>query len=103
MSHRLRADHRAEGGASPEAALALCQGSEEVMIAGGSEIYAVFLPLAQRQYLTLIDREVEGDAFYPEFDAALWQADERDQRDGYAFVTLNRVPTIASHSSSNEP
>ena len=35
------------------------------MVIGGSEIYALFLPAAERLYLTRVHAEVEGDAFFP--------------------------------------
>ena len=37
----------------------------EIMVIGGSDIYALFLPQAQRVYLTRVHAEVEGDAFFP--------------------------------------
>ena len=36
-----------------------------VFITGGGELYRQSLPLVQRIYMTLIDREVEGDTRYP--------------------------------------
>lgn len=41
---------------------------EEVFIVGGGEIYRQTLELVQRIYITIIETEVEGDAFYPEID-----------------------------------
>jgi dihydrofolate reductase len=38
---------------------------EEVFIVGGGEIYRQTLDLADRIYITVIETEVEGDAFYP--------------------------------------
>ncbi len=40
---------------------------DEIMIVGGAEIYTQTLFLAQRLYLTMIDMDVEGDAFYPDW------------------------------------
>jgi dihydrofolate reductase len=39
---------------------------EEVFIVGGGEIYRQTLELVKRIYITIIETEVEGDAFYPE-------------------------------------
>ncbi|MBT7865122.1 MAG: dihydrofolate reductase [Opitutales bacterium] len=39
-----------------------------VWICGGGEIYRQALPRCQELFLTLIKREVEGDAFFPEFE-----------------------------------
>ena len=40
----------------------------EVFIAGGAQIYAQALPLCSDLYLTLVKREVEGDAVFPPFE-----------------------------------
>ncbi|MFH1509604.1 MAG: dihydrofolate reductase [Candidatus Nealsonbacteria bacterium] len=70
---------------------------EEIMIIGGVSIYKQFLPIADRMYLTLIDGEFEGDAFFPEFDWDDWNEIERienkpDSKNPYkyTFVTLER-------------
>jgi dihydrofolate reductase len=50
---------------SAEAAMAAAAGAAEIMIIGGSEIYMLFLPLAERIYLTRVHAQVEGDAVFP--------------------------------------
>jgi dihydrofolate reductase len=69
-------------------------GSDHVFVAGGAEIYAQTLDRADRLYLTLIDREFEGDAFFPEFDRAAFEVVERETHAEAAlpfeFVTLQR-------------
>lgn len=52
---------------SLEAALHLAR-SAEVFVAGGAEIYAQALPLADRLYLTQIHAAYDGDCFFPDFD-----------------------------------
>lgn len=47
------------------------QGVDEVMLIGGGQLYAQALPQADRIYLTRIDVQVAGDAFFPEFSG--WQ------------------------------
>lgn len=64
--------------------------ADEVFVAGGAQIYEQALPRAGRMYLTLIDADFEGDAFFPEFDESAWRvvSEERhDATDGqpYAF------------------
>ncbi|WP_445400711.1 type 3 dihydrofolate reductase [Zobellella sp. An-6] len=51
---------------SPAAVLELLAETEEVMIIGGGQLYAAFLPLASRLYLTRIDASLEGDTRFPE-------------------------------------
>ncbi len=55
------------------------RGEDEVFILGGSEIYALALPLADRLELTVVHAEIEGDTYFPEFDLAAWTITE-DQR-----------------------
>lgn len=80
-----------------EEAVTLAAAAEQLMVIGGGQIYAEALPLAQRLELTLIDAEVDGDTFFPEFDPEDWRvrttrARPTDARNAYAlnFVTLER-------------
>lgn len=83
---------------SPEAALSLLEGVEEVMIIGGGNIYSQFLASAQRLYLTFIDLDVAGDTQFPDYQANTdWdevtsESHEPDERNkyGYTFVTLHK-------------
>ena len=42
--------------------------TREVFICGGAQIYAQALSLCSDLYLTLVKKEVEGDAFFPVFE-----------------------------------
>jgi dihydrofolate reductase len=44
----------------------------EAMIIGGAEIYKTALTIADRVYLTYIDRDVEGDAWFPILPETEW-------------------------------
>jgi dihydrofolate reductase len=48
-------------------------GAEEAFIIGGAQIYQQTLPLAQRLYLTKVQKTVTGDAFFPSIDPSQWQ------------------------------
>ncbi|MFN7097796.1 MAG: dihydrofolate reductase [Gammaproteobacteria bacterium] len=68
----------------------------EVMIIGGSQIFEQALLLADRLYLTLLDLEVMGDAYFPEWKHLNWHEkavvnffDEKSQISG-KFITLER-------------
>ena len=50
------------------AALAELDLPEPVFICGGAQVYAEGLPLCADLYLTLVKREVDGDAFFPPFE-----------------------------------
>lgn len=43
-------------------------GDRQVFICGGAEIYAQALPRCSDLFLTLVKREVPGDAFFPAFE-----------------------------------
>lgn len=51
-----------------DSALALVPEDGRLFVCGGAQIYRQTLPLAHRLYLTLLELEVEGDTWFPEFD-----------------------------------
>jgi dihydrofolate reductase len=72
---------------------------------GGGLLYRAALPLADALYLTEIDRDFAGDAWFPAFDRHEWREVERTagRSEGadalpFAFVTYERVRTDASAS-----
>jgi|SRR6266850_4336027 len=46
---------------------------QEVFIIGGAEIFEHGFRFSQRLYLTEIDAEVDGDTYFPEWNAAEWR------------------------------
>ncbi len=67
------------------------QGHDEAFVFGGEAIYALGLAKADRLYLTTVHAEVEGDAFFPTFDASAWKLVEEthhvaDDRNEYAYT-----------------
>ena len=81
---------------------ASAQGHNEVFVIGGGEIYEQALsfrnkqalPVVDKLYLTVIDQEIEGDTFFPdysEFKKVVWQSQEQES-DGfkYRFLELER-------------
>ncbi len=74
----------------------------EIMVIGGSEVYALFLPSADRLYLTRVHAEVDGDAFFPAIRTEDWQlvdeehhvADERNEH-AFSFQLFERVCAAA--------
>jgi len=53
-------------------------GVDELMLIGGAQLYAQALPLAERLYLTRIELDPPGDAFFPEFMAHEWARTEQE-------------------------
>lgn len=58
---------------SLEKALAACEGDDQPYMIGGAELYRQALPLAQRLYLTRIEQDYEGDAWFPEYEVTEWK------------------------------
>ena len=74
-------------------AIALCSEAETIFIAGGGEIYREALPLAKAIYLTMLDREVEGDVLFPEFDPGQFHPISQERVEGqepYTFTVFAR-------------
>lgn len=60
-------------------------------VGGGSEIFRLALPLADRLALTLIDDCPEGDTYFPDVDWTQWQEVRREPGNGFAFVDYARA------------
>jgi dihydrofolate reductase len=78
---------------SVEAALAVAGEVEEIIVGGGANLYAQLLPQTTRIYLTLIEAELEGDAYFPEIEWSAWRETYRehhptDKRHNFAFTWL---------------
>lgn len=91
---------------SQQAALAAAAGAAEIMVIGGGQLYELFLPQAQRIYLTRVHTEVDGDAFFPALDDAVWQLTaeeqhEADEHNAHAFV-LQRYERMRQSSSASD-
>ncbi len=69
----------AETAATPEAALALCGDAEECFVIGGGAVYALFLPRAERLYLTEAAAEdPAADTWFPPVDKNEWEREVLD-------------------------
>lgn len=82
---------------SIEQAYALCRDEAELMIIGGANLYEQTLEDVGRIYLTLVDCDIDGDAFYAEINLNNWHLihsekhtkDEKHAYD-YSFLQLDR-------------
>lgn len=52
-------------------------GSDEICIIGGGQIYAQAMSLASKMYVTRVLAEPEGDTRFPEIQETLWRETER--------------------------
>jgi dihydrofolate reductase len=68
--------------------------ASEIMVAGGAELYAQTLDLADRLYLTTVHAQPEGDARFPTIDETGWRViltDRLRASDRDEFSTTYRV------------
>ncbi len=94
--------HTLEDALQQRAPDTLSKQQRELFIIGGTRLYEQTLGLVQRLYLTEIQRDFDGDAFFPEFDRREWLevSRERHMSNGktgmpleYHFVILDRKQT----------
>ena len=74
--------------------------TDELMIIGGEQIYRKFLPVANKLYLTKVEAEIEGDAYFPAIDSKQWRqvAEKIPEEVGnysYRFVVLERMAGLS--------
>ncbi len=58
----------------------------EIFICGGAQVYQQALPLCSELYLTLVNRVVEGDVFFPSFEDQFELAGEILQRPEFKIL-----------------
>ena len=56
--------------------LPMLAGDKQIFICGGAQIYEQTLSLCSELFLTLVKREVEGNAFFPKFEDKFELAEE---------------------------
>ncbi|MGD9806530.1 MAG: dihydrofolate reductase [Hyphomicrobiaceae bacterium] len=74
--------------------LAVARGTDEIIIAGGGEIYRLALPYATDVHLDRIDTDLEGDTTLPLLDPTEWQEAARypiepHPRDDYSALAIH--------------
>lgn len=79
---------------SLEQAFSFYDDDEEVLVAGGGEIYHQLIEETSTIYATLIEENYEGDTFFPHIDFSEWQKSdfENHEENGikYQYFTLTR-------------
>lgn len=78
---------------SMEDAIKAAKGSDEIMIIGGAEIYKLFLPLANRLYITKVHGSFKGDTYFPKFNEGEWvklneKFVEKDKENTYSYTIM---------------
>lgn len=75
--------------------------ANEIMLIGGAELYASAIKFSDRIYLTRVDTEIQGDAFFPEIDEKVWKETHREEHKAseknpynYAFCVLEKSNSL---------
>ena len=81
---------------SIEDALKICSSENLIYIIGGEQIYNLAMPYANNIHLTEVNKEVEGDAFFPEFDKKEWKEIARENSKDFNDTSYSFVEYIRS-------
>jgi dihydrofolate reductase len=67
--------------------------TRDLFIIGGSEIYKAFMDYADKMEITLIEKDIEGDTFFPEITEE-WEIENKETHENedftYHFITYTR-------------
>lgn len=67
------------------------EGSDEIFVIGGGQIFEQALPLTEKLYLTLVDQAFDADTFFPDysrFTKIIEKEDHVSEEYTYSFLTL---------------
>lgn len=62
----------------------------DLFVAGGEQIYHLFLPEADRMMLTYLHFDVEGDTYFPYFDPSDWEVTKAQRGNQHSYLELER-------------
>lgn len=93
-----QAGWQAEGAqavATIDEALALAAGAPRLFVIGGAQVYALALPRAHELWLTEIERDFDGDTFFPDWPREAFEEVARERHraeapDDFAFSFVDR-------------
>ena len=91
----------AERAASVEDAIALCGDVPEAFVIGGARIYVDAMPYVDAVVATEIDRDIDGDVYFPEMDERDWievsrQPHRSQESDALPFAFVHYARRAAS-------
>ena len=71
---------------------------EENFVIGGATIYKLLMPYCKKMYITEIDKDFDGDVYFPEIDSSEWEVTNKEQGPednendfDYEYVTYERI------------
>lgn len=75
----IRLVHSLEAALALAEAVAVVNAQDEALIIGGAEIYEQTLSQVSRMYITEVETQVDGDAFFPDFNRSEWRELSRER------------------------
>lgn len=82
---------------SIQEAIDAVKGEDEAFVIGGGKIYEQFYAIANKLYLTIVEKTIDADVYFPAIDWKQWKETERkDFKAGekadfaFSYVTLQR-------------
>ena len=74
-----------------DAALAMCIGEPVAFVIGGTQLFEESLPIAAGMVLTEIQRDYEGDTWFPKWDRKQWKETQRESHTAASGVRFDFV------------
>lgn len=75
-------------------ALDHCRGRATVFIIGGAQVFQEAMPIATGIILSVLDKKVQGDAYFPEIDSGRFRVIREDRHSGpspFTVMTYRRL------------
>ncbi|MCL5439011.1 MAG: dihydrofolate reductase [Patescibacteria group bacterium] len=67
-------------------------GSDEIFIIGGGQIFEQVIGITDKLYLTIVDEEIDGDIFFPDYsDFRKVLFEEKRESQGYKYTFIDLV------------
>jgi dihydrofolate reductase len=64
---------------------------KDIFIIGGASIYKVFLPIADKLYISHIKKDYEGDVYFPNYDEKDWKIEHEEDKGPFVFRIYGKV------------
>ncbi len=76
---------------------------EQVFVAGGAQVYAEALPVADELLMTWVDASPEGDTFFPAVDWDGWREVSKEAHEGWTLADYTRVRDPLTPAAEGSP
>ena len=78
---------------SLEKAIQMAGTEKDIYISGGAGLYKEAISMVDKMYVTFVEKVIEGDTYFPEFDEAEYEKQVEEHFEGeipYTYVTFTR-------------